>query len=55
MYIKSNSITLGLPGAPDEQKESIRCTVVTDSHMVIEEGQSAKITITVGDNCVIVS
>ena len=55
VYIKSNRFTLGFPGAPDEHQESIRCTVVTDSHIVVEEGQSAQSTVTVGDSCEVVS
>ena len=55
MYIKSNRITLGLPGAPNEHQELIRCTVVTGSHIAVGEGQSTQGTITVGDSCDVVS
>ena len=55
MYIKSNRITLGLAEAPNEHQESIRCTVVTGSHIVVGEGQSAQGTVTVGDSSYTVS
>ena len=55
MYIKSKGITLGLTGAPDEHQELIRCTVVTGSHIVVGEGQSAQGTVTVGDSSYAVS